>query len=46
MENVSENLNAGLEEEVRIESLDRRLEMGLWLFDTHDGETASCGLTF
>lgn len=33
-----------LEEETKIEELDTRLEMGIWIFDTHDGTTASCGV--
>ena len=28
---------------IMVEELDQRLEMGIWIFDTHDGTTASCG---
>jgi hypothetical protein len=27
------------------EEVERRLELGVWIFDTHDGETACCGCT-
>lgn len=45
--NMSEfDLDLDLETETMIEELDTRLEMGIWIFDTHDGTTASCGASF
>lgn len=40
---IANQFESEVDAEVMIEELDTRLEMGLWIFDTHDGETASCG---
>lgn len=38
-----EQLSADMGDAIRVEELDRRLEMGIWIFNTHDGTTACCG---
>ncbi len=40
---VNQDFEMDLEIETKIEELDTRLEMGVWIFDTHDGTTFSCG---
>jgi hypothetical protein len=37
------DLEDGLGDSLKIECLDRRLEMGVWFFNTHGGETECCG---
>lgn len=38
-----EQFESEMGEAIAVEALDQRLEMGIWIFDTHDGTTASCG---
>jgi hypothetical protein len=38
---LEENLGTAMD----FEEVEQRLELGLWLFDTHDGETLCCGCT-
>lgn len=30
---------------IDFEEVEQRLELGVWVFDTHDGETSCCGCT-